>query len=513
MTYSPGPVGIVAKSGTLSYETVASLTRAGVGQSLCIAMGGDVVAGTDFVDALKVFETDDDTQGIVLVGEVGGTAEEEAAEWIKGYKKRVKNPKPISALVGGICAKPGRVMGHAGAWAAPGEGSTLTKWKALENAGVTMVDHPEKFGPVMKDIMGKNGYNFSSSAGSAAPGGQKRGYHTMPRRPQNFTTTPWTQQKRSLHLRTDQAADLLKQYDIVASQAPADESDCRLLVLTVDRSARAPCIIVSPTTKEEAIYHRAVHIPFDYAVGPQTEDLTKALEYLQLSSSPASVQAAVTNLITKLSKLFKEKEAVSLEVRLNIPSTQQNLTVYEPNFTFDDAAFRSTKRHQDLHELRDTSLEDPTELAAEPDGIVYVKLDTPTPDNAPRNIGTLVNGAGLAMNTVDALATYGGHATNFLDTGGKATSETVKRSFELILQDERVKVIFVNIFGGLTLGDMIARGVILAFKELEMKVPVVVRIRGTNEKEGQRLIAESGLKLFAYDDFADAAKKVVELSK
>jgi succinyl-CoA synthetase alpha subunit len=221
----------------------------------------------------------------------------------------------------------------------------------------------------------------------------------------------------------------------------------------------------------------------------------------------------VTNLITKLSKLFKEKEAVSLEVRLNIPSTQQNLTVYEPNFTFDDAAFRSTKRHQDLHELRDTSLEDPTELAAEPDGIVYVKLDTPTPDNAPRNIGTLVNGAGLAMNTVDALATYGGHATNFLDTGGKATSETVKRSFELILQDERVKVIFVNIFGGLTLGDMIARGVILAFKELEMKVPVVVRIRGTNEKEGQRLIAESGLKLFAYDDFADAAKKVVELSK
>jgi succinyl-CoA synthetase alpha subunit len=510
MTYSPGPVGVVAKSGTLSYETVASLTRAGVGQSLCIAMGGDVIAGTDFVDALKVFESDDDTKAIVLVGEVGGTAEEEAAEWIKDYKKRVKNPKPISALVGGICAKPGRVMGHAGAWAAPGEGSTLTKWKALENAGVTMVDHPEKFGPVMKDLMSKSGYNFTSSGLGA---GQKRGYHTVRTRPQRNASIQHAQQKRSLHLRTDQASDLLKNYDIVTSQAPTDEADSRLIVLTVDRSTRAPCITVSPTTNPEAVYHRQIHIPYDYSEGPQSEHLKKALEHLQLSSSPASVQAAVSNLITKLATLYKDKEAVSLEVRLSITNTSQTLQIYEPNFLFDDAAFKSTQRHQDLHAFRDTSLEDPTELAAEPDGIVYVKLDAPTPDNAPRNIGTLVNGAGLAMNTVDALATHGGHATNFLDTGGKATSETVKKSFELILQDERVKVIFVNIFGGLTLGDMIARGVILAFKELDMKVPVVVRIRGTNEKEGQQLIAESGLKLFAYDDFADAAKKVVELSK
>lgn len=89
-------MGIVAKSGTLSYETVASLTRAGLGQSLCIGMGGDVIAGTNFVDALKVFETDDDTECIILVGEVGGTAEEEAADWIREYKKRSKNPKSVS---------------------------------------------------------------------------------------------------------------------------------------------------------------------------------------------------------------------------------------------------------------------------------------------------------------------------------------------------------------------------------------------------------------------------------
>jgi succinyl-CoA synthetase alpha subunit len=91
--YLPGPVGVVAKSGTLSYETVASLTAAGVGQSLCIGMGGDVVAGTDFVDALSVFETDDDTKAIIIIGEIGGKAEVDAAEWIIEYHKRVKNPK------------------------------------------------------------------------------------------------------------------------------------------------------------------------------------------------------------------------------------------------------------------------------------------------------------------------------------------------------------------------------------------------------------------------------------
>jgi succinyl-CoA synthetase alpha subunit len=511
MTYSPGPVGVVAKSGTLSYETVASLTRAGMGQSLCIAMGGDVVAGTDFVDALKVFESDDDTQGIVLVGEVGGTGEEEAAEWIKDYKKRVKNPKPISALVGGICAKPGKVMGHAGAWAAPGEGSSLDKWKALESAGVTMVDHPEKFGPVMKQLM--SGQSVTSAIKPGSPGfGQRRSYHTARRRPQLNSSVQSSQQTRSLHLRTDQAVDLLNKYGIQAAETSKDESDSRLLVITVARSARSPTIIVSPTTREDAVHHRSVKIPYSYETGPESEQLKEALKVLQLSSASAPIQASVSELITKLAELFKEKEAVSLEVRINAPDGESGISVYAPNLNFDDAAFRSTKRHEDLHALRDTSLEDPTELAAEPDGIVYVKLVKPTPGDAPRNIGTLVNGAGLAMNTVDALESYGGYATNFLDTGGKATSETVKKSFELILRDDRVKVVFVNIFGGLTLGDMIARGVILAFKELEMSKPVVVRIRGTNEAEGQKLIAESGLKLFAYHDFAEAAEKVVELA-
>jgi succinyl-CoA synthetase alpha subunit len=156
-TFSPGHIGIVAKSGTLSYETVGSLTRAGVGQSLCIGMGGDVIAGTNFVDALKVFETDDDTEAIILVGELGGTSEEEAADWIRDYRRRVKDPKPIAAVVGGFQAVPGKVTGHAGAWTGIGEGTAESKYKALESVGVTMVDHPAKFGGVMKEILAKSG--------------------------------------------------------------------------------------------------------------------------------------------------------------------------------------------------------------------------------------------------------------------------------------------------------------------------------------------------------------------
>jgi hypothetical protein len=129
-------------------------------------MGGDVIAGTNFVDALKVFEKDEDTEAIIIVGELGGTSEEEAADWIIDYRKRVKNPKPIAAVIGGFQASPGRVMGHAGAWTGLGEGTSESKYRALENAGVTMVDHPAKFGGVMKNILTKSGHKFNATVSS-----------------------------------------------------------------------------------------------------------------------------------------------------------------------------------------------------------------------------------------------------------------------------------------------------------------------------------------------------------
>ncbi|EPE26881.1 Succinyl-CoA synthetase [Glarea lozoyensis ATCC 20868] len=476
---------------------VASTTRAGLGQSLCIGMGGDVLAGTNFVDALKIFENDEDTKGIVLIGEIGGWAEIEAADWIKDYRKRNSNPKPISALIGGVNAAPGRVMGHAGAFTLPGEPDALMKIKALEQAGVTVVNHPEKFGDAMKTLLGSSG---RASSGSSATGSQRRGMHTMRSRPTREVLTKISSQKRSLHIRENLALDLLREKGINASEY-SGTGRRRMLAVGVDRSGRSPCIIASPASIPENPHKESKRFLFDYRRGFDPIRAAAVAEHLHLAES---AKESLPKLINGLIDLFKKKEALILETLF--VERLGDLKVVGANFTFDDAAFRSTKRQADIHALRRIEDEDPQEVEAEEDGIVYIKFA------GDGNIGTLVNGAGLAMNTVDALADAGGKAANFLDTGGKATSETVKKSFQVILQDERVKVIFVNIFGGLTLGDMIANGVLLAFKELEMRIPVVVRIRGTNEEEGQRIIAESGLSLHAYDDFEAAAAKAIELA-
>ncbi|KAF7895098.1 hypothetical protein EAF00_006912 [Botryotinia globosa] len=499
--FTPGRIGIVAKSGTLSYEAVASTTRAGLGQSLCIGMGGDVLAGTNFVDALKIFEHDDDTDGIIIIGEIGGEAELEAAAWIKEYKKRSPNPKPITALVAGVHAAPGRVMGHAGAFTLPGEPDALTKIKAFEDVGVTMVNHPAKFGNAMKTLLESSGR--SSSGMATGSYSQKRGIHTMRVRPTPRTSQMNMTQRRTIYLNEGDAFKLLDEKKIFISPA----GHTYHLAIGIDRSNRCPCLIIQGPGKENESSTKSIKLPFSYDAARMSNVLHQCSSHLGLR--PQS--RLLNSLISGLYELFKEKEAFLLEcvVKNQKEAKQeghQRMVVVNARFGFDDAAFKSSNRQSEIHSLPRADIQDPAESAAEKDGIVYIKLA------GDGNIGTLVNGAGLAMNTVDALADAGGKAANFLDTGGKATAETVKKSFEVILKDERVNVVFVNIFGGLTLGDMIAEGILLAFKELGVKVPVVVRIRGTNEKEGQRIIAESGLPLYAYDDFDEAAAKVIELA-
>jgi succinyl-CoA synthetase alpha subunit len=516
-TFAPGHIGIVAKSGTLSYEAVASVTRAGLGQSLCIGMGGDIVAGTNLVDALRVFEKDDETEGIILIGEVGGRAEEDAAEWIKDYRRRVSNPKPIAALVGGKEAKVGRIMGHAGAWAARGEANAEEKYKFLENAGAVMVDHPEKFGGVMKTLLQQSGRDVSKIQAHASQ--QKRGFHTlrsrqMPTRPSHSrNTSVFGQQRRSLFLTADVARPLLdnhvfqiKGLEVIDGKSPKNG---HYLGIIVDRTERSPCIVAAPTSDPAMIDKRVKRFPYDWAHGPSDELIAQAIRHMQLDSAPNTARSQATKLISNLAKMYKETEAIILTGSVSVGDAG-NLNLHSPSLTlmFDDSAFKSAKRQENIHALRQKDQENQSEVDAEQDGIVYVELDDPQ-----AKIGTLVNGAGLAMNTLDALRLHGGRAANFLDTGGKATSATVKKSFEIILRDPRVKVIFVNIFGGLTDGGMIAEGILLAFKEVDMKnVPVVVRIRGTNEEAGQKIIAESGLGLDAFDKFEDAAKRVIEIT-
>ncbi|KAI8942738.1 hypothetical protein NX059_000784 [Plenodomus lindquistii] len=518
-TFTPGHVGVVAKSGTLSYETVGSLTRAGVGQSLCIAVGGDVIAGTNFVDALKVFEEDDDTHAIILVGELGGTTEEEAAEWIKDYNKRVKNPKPIAAVVGGFQAAPGRVMGHAGAWTGLGEGTSEAKYKALESAGATMVDHPAKLGGVMKEIMAKSGR--SSVTQSSGQPQQRRSYHTT-RPTYRSRANPFNaQQTRSLHLTPDQNTTLLKSYNINVIKEPEGSPSSHYIGISPARASRSPSIIAAPTADPSRLHQRVKRFPFDYRQGPTTSTIEAALAHAQLDAAPPKAKAQTAELITNLWKLYTEKEAIDAHVSLALSVDSDEVLVYNPYLFFDDAAFKSNKRQSELHSLRDKSSISATDLEAEDAGIVYIRLDAPsitttTDGQEPQNlVGTLVNGAGLAMNTNDVLHTrLAPHTTsaNFLDTGGKATSQTIKTSFKLILSDPRVSVIFVNIFGGLTLCDMIAEGIIMAFKEVGVEKPCVVRLRGTNEEEGRRVLEQARLPIHAFDGFEEAVRKVGELA-
>lgn len=476
--FQEGNIGIVAKSGTLSYETVASVTRAGLGQTYAISMGGDVLAGTTFVDAFQIFDDDEKTEGIIMVGEVGGRAEEDAAEWITEYRNRSPAPKPIMGLVGGMRAPRGRVMGHAGAWAAQGEADSAEKIKILEKAGVVMVDHPEEFGPGMKQLLGSF-WKHKPISGHAAY--QQRPFHTMRRRPGLWQDRlKSTDQKRSLYIKQSQALDILTNAGFSKSHT-SHPSRTVLLAVSIDRTERSPCIIASPSTDPKDMLDLSKKFPFAYESDGATSDamLENISDHLSISGA---VQKQLFVLISVLHDIFITKEAFVLDTKLEITKDGE-LQVQDARFGFDDAALKTAGRQGEIHALRDKTCEVSEELEAENCGMIYVKLE------GEGSIGTIVNGAGLAMNTIDSLTRLGGHPANFLDTGGKATSDTIKSAFKIVSSDQRVKAIFVNIFGGLTKCDMIAEGIMLAFKELELKVPVVVRLRGTNEATGQMMVS------------------------
>lgn len=378
-------------------------------------------------------------------------------------------------------------MGHAGAFLLPGEPDALTKIKYLSDAGVTIVNHPAKFGDAMKTLFSQSGRSSSGAATSASQ--QRRGLHTMRRiRPSSSAPShPSTlaTQKRTLYIHENAAFNLLRERGINASDYSGTGTK-RLLAITIDRNTRSPCITASPTSPPTPSETKSWSFP--YTTGPPALLLPALANHLGLSPSS---HASLGPLLENLFDLFKTREAFLLEMTL--VERLGALKVVGANFGFDDAA---RARQAEIHSLapastsasetpsNETEQADPIQAAASAAGIVYIPLPSPT-----ATIGTLVNGAGLAMNTVDALQALGGEATNFLDTGGKATSATVRASFEIVLADPRVKVVFVNIFGGLTLGDMIAEGVVSAFKEGDVRVPVVVRVRGTREAEGRRIVS------------------------
>ncbi|CAN5568155.1 ADP-forming succinate--CoA ligase subunit beta [soil metagenome] len=209
-----------------------------------------------------------------------------------------------------------------------------------------------------------------------------------------------------------------------------------------------------------------------------------------------------TRLIGQLYKAFVEKDMSLLEINPLVVTADNKLLCLDAKINFDGNAL---DRHPDIRELRDLSEEDPKEIEASKYDLSYVALDG--------TIGCMVNGAGLAMATMDIIKLYGAEPANFLDVGGGATKEKVTAAFKIITADPRVKGILVNIFGGIMKCDIIAEGVVAAVKEVGLQVPLVVRLEGTNVELGKKILNESKLNVIAADDLDDAAKKIVKAVK
>ncbi|CAH0273313.1 ADP-forming succinate--CoA ligase subunit beta [Roseomonas sp. CECT 9278] len=212
--------------------------------------------------------------------------------------------------------------------------------------------------------------------------------------------------------------------------------------------------------------------------------------------------ASFTKFVTALYGAFVELDCMIVEINPLVVTGAGEIVALDAKVSFDDSALY---RHKDLEALRDDSEMDPKELDATKNDLNYVALDG--------EIGCMVNGAGLAMATMDIIKLYGSSPANFLDVGGTANAARVTEAFRIITSDANVKAILVNIFGGIAKCDMIAEGIVVASKNLDLKVPLVVRLEGTNVELGKKILAESGLAIIPADNLADAAQKVVAAVK
>jgi succinyl-CoA synthetase beta subunit len=301
---------------------------------------------------------------------------------------------------------------------------------------------------------------------------------------------------------TGAAGRVVKRLYIEDGADIARELYCSLLV---DRGTGEVAFVVSTEggIDIETVAHdtpeRIVTVDIDPRVGVSNADVGKIVAALKLEG-PAAADAATV--FPALYKAFTEKDMSLLEVNPLIVMKDGHLRLLDAKVGFDNNALF---RHPDLLALRDLGEEDPKEIEASKFDLAYVALEG--------NIGCMVNGAGLAMATMDIIKLYGEQPANFLDVGGGASREKVTAAFKIITADPNVKGILINIFGGIMRCDVIAEGVVAAVKEVGLKVPLVVRLEGTNVKEGKAILANSKLNVIAADDLDDAAKKIVAAIK
>ena len=277
------------------------------------------------------------------------------------------------------------------------------------------------------------------------------------------------------------------------------------LGLVIDRSTQRPVLMVSQDggveieKVAEETPDRIFKVVVNPALGLQPFE-ARALAF-KLGLSGDQIGKAV-KMMTALYQAFIATDASLLEINPLIVTGGGDLIALDAKVTFDDNALF---RHADFKELRDLSEEDPLEIEASKFSLNYIKLDG--------TIGCMVNGAGLAMATMDIIKLAGGEPANFLDVGGGANAEQIKNAFRILMSDTAVKAVLINIFGGILRCDVLAQGVIAAVKDLGVRVPIVIRMEGTNVDAGKQMLKESGLNFTTADGMGDAAEKVVKLAK
>ncbi len=273
----------------------------------------------------------------------------------------------------------------------------------------------------------------------------------------------------------------------------------------LDRATAAPLIVASSEggvdieTVAAKSPEKIIREPIDPLAGLQPFQTRKVAKQLGFESSQLKSAA---KLFEGLYRTFVAFDCSMVEVNPLVITTKGDVLALDAKFNFDDNALY---RHPEIAALRDVAEEDPREVEASKHGLNYIGLDG--------NIACLVNGAGLAMATMDIIKFYGGEPANFLDVGGGATEEQVTEAFKILIADKKVKAILVNIFGGIMKCDVIAQGIINAAKTVNLSVPLVIRLEGTNVERGKKLLKQSGVELIAADDLTDAAQKAVAAAK
>ena len=240
-------------------------------------------------------------------------------------------------------------------------------------------------------------------------------------------------------------------------------------------------------------------VKINFSADIKDEDCEKIVKNFNLDND---ANLKCIKIIKSIYKTFISTDASLIEINPLILTKENNIVCLDAKISFDDNAIF---KHPELLELRDLNEEDPTEIEASKHDLAYIKLDG--------TIGCMVNGAGLAMATMDIIKLHGQEPANFLDVGGGASKEKVSAAFKIILSDKNVKGILINIFGGIMRCDVLAQGIVEAAKETKIDIPLVVRLAGTNSEEGKKILDESGLKIISASDLGDAAKKIVKQVK